>query len=133
MSRWCLDTSAYSHLIRGDASAVDVVRRATWVGVPSIVIGELLAGFRMGSKRRENESDLARFLKEPVVHPLEVDRDAASHYADIVVALRRNGTPVPTNDIWIASLAARESASVLTYDAHFASIDRVSSQILGAE
>lgn len=133
MSRWCLDTSAYSHLMRGDASAVDIVRRATWVGIPSIVVGELLAGFRMGRRRRENESDFARFLKEPIVHPLEVDRAAASHYADIVVALRRNGTPVPTNDIWIASVAAREGAAVLTYDAHFASIDRVSSQILTAD
>jgi len=130
VNRLCLDTSAYSHLMRGEPAAVDSVRRATWVGVCSTVLGELFAGFRLGRRRRENESVLARFLEEPVVHALEVDGGAASHYADIVIALRRNGTPVPTNDIWIASVAAREGATVLTYDSHFAAIDRVSSQIL---
>ena len=53
-----------------------------------------------------------------------------SHYADIVVELRRLGTPIPTNDIWIAALAAREGATVLTTDGHFASIGRVGSVIL---
>lgn len=65
-----------------------------------------------------------------MVEILVVDDEAAQIYAEIVVALRRAGTPIPTNDIWIAAIAARGGAPVLTYDAHFAQIARVSSRIL---
>ena len=51
-------------------------------------------------------------------------------YAEIVTALRRAGTPLPTNDIWIAAIAARNGATVLTYDPHFRSIERIGSVIL---
>lgn len=133
MSRLCLDTSAYSHFKRGERSAVEAVSTARWVGVPSVVLGELRTGFRLGAKREENERDLRGFLADPIVHVLDVDDAASNHYADIVVSLRRKGTPVPTNDIWIASVAAREGAIVLTYDLHFEAIDRVGSIVLARE
>ncbi len=133
VSRLCLDTSAYSHLKRGDPSAVEVIRRATWIGMPTIVIGELRTGFLLGRHGDRNEEELAEFLAEPVVAVLNVDEPATRHYAEIVVALRRRGTPIPTNDIWIASLAAREGATVLTYDGHFESIDRVGAHVLPAD
>jgi tRNA(fMet)-specific endonuclease VapC len=100
--------------------------------VPVVVLGELRAGFLQGRHRRENERALRAFLDHPVVAVLDVDEEAAGHYAQIVVALRTAGTPVPTNDIWIGALAAREGAMVLTYDQHFDSIARVGSIILEA-
>ena len=90
-------------------------------------------GFRLGTRRAENEERLRQFIQEPVVAILNVDDEAASHYADIVVELRRSGTPLPTNDIWIAALAAREGATVLTADGHFAYIGRVGSLIVSPE
>ncbi len=128
--RICLDTSGYSHFRRGVPEAVQAVTRAKSVLVPSIVLGELRVGFRLGTRRVENEERLREFIEEPVVAVLDVDDEAALHYADIVVELRRGGTPVPTNDIWIAALAAREGATVLTSDGHFAHIGRVGSVIL---
>lgn len=130
MSRVCLDTSAYSHFKRGDAGAVEALSRATWVGVPTVVLGELRAGFLLGGRLERNEADLAKFIANPVVEVLDVDDETARVYAEIVVAQRRAGTPIPTNDIWIAALAAREGAPVLTYDRHFASIARISARIL---
>ena len=130
MSSLCLDTSAYSHLLRGHSAASDAIREARRVLVPAIVIGELRLGFRRGHRAAENEKHLERFLAEPVVEIADVDESAASHYADIAVELRRAGTPVSMNDIWIAAVAAREGATVLTYDADFARIRRVASQIL---
>ncbi len=58
------------------------------------------------------------FLANPVVHEIVIDRDVGRVYAEIVVALRKAGTPLPTNDIWIAAAAARSGATVLTYDSH---------------
>ena len=128
--RICLDTSGYSHFRRGMPEAVRTVTRARTVLLPAIVLGELRVGFRLGTRRAANEERLRQFIEESVVAILSVDDEAASHYADIVVELRRHGTPIPTNDIWIAALAAREGATVLTTDGHFAHIGRVGSVIL---
>lgn len=127
MSRYCLDTSAYSLFQRGDARTLGLIDEAEWVGVPAIVLGELYAGFQLGAKRERNEATLSEFLANPVVDVLSVDDDVSRHYADIVVDLRRTGTPIPTNDIWIAASAARSGAIVLSDDAHFTVIDRVGS------
>ena len=132
MTRLVLDTSAYSHFRRGADAAVSLITAASWIGMTAIVLGELRAGFRLGTRRARNEDDLAAFLAEPVVHVLDVDDEAAQIYAEIVGALRAAGTPVPTNDIWIASVAAREGVHVVTYDAHFGLISRVGTHVLSA-
>jgi len=117
--RICLDTSAYSHFKRGDPQVVDLIDRADWLGVPVIVLGELAVGFRQGKRRHENQSALDDFLANPVVDVLAVEEDMA-------------GTPLPANDIWIATVAVRHGATVLTYDQHFGSIARVGATILAA-
>jgi tRNA(fMet)-specific endonuclease VapC len=132
MSRVCLDTSAYSHFQRGDASAVKTIGAARWIGVPSIVLGELRTGFLLGGQTSKNEDELRRFLRHPMVEILDVDDDAARIYAEIMIALRKAGTPLPTNDIWVAAVASRDGATVLTYDEHFRLIHRVGSTILSA-
>lgn len=126
LSGICLDTSAYSHFKRGEPAAVDVLTSAAAVLVPAIVLGELRVGFKLGKRAEANERELAEFLARDVVVLLDVDDDVASIYADIVVDLRRAGTPVPTNDIWIGALAVRAGVSVVTYDAHFERMRRVS-------
>ena len=130
MSRVCLDTSAYSHFKRGHHPAIEALTRASWVGVPTVVLGELRTGFRLGDRRARNDVELSKFLANPVVEVLDVDDEAAEIYSEIFVALRQAGTPVPTNDVWIAALAAREGAPVLTYDQHFRSIARIGTRIL---
>ena len=131
MSRICLDTSAYSHFRRGDGEAVGAIESARGVAVPAIVLGELRAGFRLGSRGDRNEADLRAFLNHPAVAILDVDDDAATQYAELIFDLRRAGRPLPTNDIWIAALAIRDGAAVLTYDKHFEQMRRVGVRILG--
>ncbi|HUP47291.1 MAG TPA: PIN domain-containing protein [Thermoanaerobaculia bacterium] len=131
MSRYVLDTSGYSHFKRGDREVVEMIDAAEWLGLPSIVAGELLAGFLTGRRAAENERDLLDFLANPVVEELTVDRAVARIYAEIVVSLREAGTPLPVNDIWIAACAAAAGASVLTYDAHFRQIRRIGAIVLG--
>ena len=130
MSRYCLDTSAYSHFKRGEERVVSLLEGAEWIGVPSIVLGELWMGFLAGGRVERNVAELREFLANPVVNELVVDGEVARVYAEIAVALRRAGTPIPTNDIWIAATAANVGAIVLTHDDHFDQIQRVGSLIL---
>ena len=88
-------------------------------------MGELCSGFRLGSQRLRNEDELDAFLRHPVVEELRVDHDVARIYAEIFQTLRVKGTPIPTNDVWIAATAARAGAAVVSYDPHFTAIDRV--------
>jgi tRNA(fMet)-specific endonuclease VapC len=131
MSRYCLDTSAYSHFKRGDSRIVELIDRAEWIGMSTIVLGELRVGFLLGGRLTVNEGELRELLASPVVEIVGVDQEVARHYAEIVVDLRRAGRPIPTNDIWIAAIAAREGALVLSYDDHFKAVSRVGSIILG--
>jgi tRNA(fMet)-specific endonuclease VapC len=129
--RLCLDTSAYSRFLGGDRQAVERIDAATWVGVPTVALGELETGFRIGGRLEQNLEELERFLAHPVVEEIAVDRDVASIYAEIIVSLRAKGTPIPTNDVWIAACAARSGATLLTFDEHFAAVDRIGVLVLG--
>jgi len=129
--RLCLDTSAYSRFKGGDPEARERVDAAAWLGVPAIVLGELEAGFRLGSRAARNQEELERFLAHPVVEELPVDREVARIYGEIVVQLRNKGAPIPTNDLWIAASAARSGATLLTFDVHFTVVDRIGVLLLG--
>ena len=130
MTRYCLDTSAYSHFKRGHPAVVGLIDSAEWVGMPAVTIGELWTGFLHGTRVTANEAELEEFLENPAVELLPIDDQVARVYGEIVVELKRKGTPLPTNDIWIAATAARAGATVLTYDPHFAQIGRVGSLVL---
>jgi predicted nucleic acid-binding protein len=116
--------------MRGHEAVVRLVDTAEWVGVPTVVLGELHHGFLAGSARDRNETELARFLAHPVVEELPVDHEVARVYADIVAALRRAGTPIPTNDIWVAATCARAGAPLIAYDEHFRAVDRIGTVLL---
>jgi tRNA(fMet)-specific endonuclease VapC len=130
VSRYCLDTSGYSYLKRGDARVAELLERAEWVGMPCIALGELYAGFQKGSRQKQNEAELEEFLADPIVEQLPVDGEVARIFAEIVADLRRRGTPLPTNDIWIAATCARAGATLLSFDAHFRKVSRIGSLVL---
>jgi tRNA(fMet)-specific endonuclease VapC len=130
VSRFCVDTSAYSRFMRGDADVARLIDEADWIGVPAVVLGELRVGFRLGAHEERNEMLLREFIANPVVQVLPVDSDVSHQYADIAIELRRAGTPIPTNDMWIAATAASAGAIVLTSDDHFSAVGRVGSVVL---
>ncbi len=116
--------------MRGEPEIVQLLDRADWLGMPSIVLGELQSGFLAGRHTKRNEEALDQFLRHPAVEELSVDRAVAGIYAEIVGSLRKRGTPIPTNDIWIGATAVRAGATLLTYDAHFVSIERIGLMLL---
>ena len=133
MSRFCVDTSAYSQFRRGEPQVVAHIDQAEWIGVPSVVLGELWAGFLAGARTDHNEAELAEFLAHPVVKVVALDASVARIYGELFADLRARGRPLPTNDLWVAAAAIRSGAAVLTFDAHFAAITRVGALILETE
>ena len=125
MTRVLLDTSAYSAFFRGHEGVIEAVRTADEILFSPIVLGELRAGFRGGAHRLRNERELEVFLTSSRVNTLTIDSETALRYAEIVTFLRRSGTPVPTNDLWIAASAMQSGAALLTTDAHFDRIPQV--------
>lgn len=125
MIRILIDTSAYSAFLRGSQAAVGAIREADEIYLNPVVLGELLAGFRKGTRRKENESRLTRFLSSPRVAVLTMDEETAERYAIIFDALRQAGTPVPTHDVWISATAMQHGLKVVTTDPHFARIPQV--------
>ena len=122
MSRFLIDTNAYSRHMRGDALAVAAVINAIEIHLPLIVLGELLAGFSAGDQADSNRDDLAEFMALTQVHLLRPDEKTARHYAGVYAALRLKGRPIPTNDMWIAALSLQHRLPLLTFDAHFRNV-----------
>ncbi len=117
--RVALDTNRYVDFAKGDDVAVSALRRAREIFVPLIVLAELRAGFACGSRGADNERSLVRFLNTPRVHVVYPDDNTSHHYARVFLQLRQQGTPIPTNDIWIAALAIQHELILFTRDQHF--------------
>jgi tRNA(fMet)-specific endonuclease VapC len=123
--RLALDTSGYTNLCRGDVSVVETVELADRVWLPFIVIGELRAGFAVGNQGPRNEAILRRFLLKSGVGVLYADEQTTHHYAAVYRQLRKQGTPIPTNDMWIAALVLQHSLVLCARDAHFDALPQI--------
>jgi tRNA(fMet)-specific endonuclease VapC len=123
MKRVLLDTNVYSSFKRNDETVVDSLRHFDHIGIDATVYAELLSGFRFGSNETKNKRELETFLNSPRVFFYRHDETTAEFYAQVFMQLRRNGRPVPTNDIWIAACAMQNGLAVYTKDTHFMEID----------
>jgi tRNA(fMet)-specific endonuclease VapC len=118
-----LDTNAYSALLRGHADVARRVRGAEQVLLSSVVVGELLFGFRNGSRYEANRQELDELLASPFVSLLTVGMVTADRFGRVAAGLKRKGRPLPTNDIWIAAHAMEHGAELVSFDGHFAEVD----------
>jgi tRNA(fMet)-specific endonuclease VapC len=117
--RILVDSNRYQDFCEGEPQAVHVIRRAAEIMIPFIVLGELRAGFACGTRSYKNEQTLTRFLNSPRVKQLFADEDTTHQYARLFKQLRKQGTPIPTNDLWIAALALQHDLLLFTRDNHF--------------
>ncbi|MEA2166012.1 MAG: tRNA(fMet)-specific endonuclease VapC [Thermoanaerobaculia bacterium] len=121
--RLSLDTNVYTALFRGDQTIADYVKRADHVHLSAVVAGELLFGFRNGSRYEANRRGLEDFLLSAYVSLLPVTLVTADRFGRIATSLRRKGRPIPSNDIWIAAHAMESGSELLTHDQHFKEVD----------
>lgn len=124
--KFALDTNRLTDFLSGFEDAVDKVQLAERVYVPAIVLGEMRAGFTSGSKAAANETRLTQFLGSKRVVLLPVDAATSYHYARVFAGLRKRGTPIPQNDLWIAALAFQHSLPLYTRDLHFQKLPELS-------
>jgi tRNA(fMet)-specific endonuclease VapC len=123
MKHIMIDTNFYVAFKRKQQPAVDLLRQAEYIAVNTVVFGELLAGFRCGSREAENRRELDQFLDSPRVEILDIDEDTAEFYAAVFRALKEKGRPIPSNDLWIAASTLRHGLGLATLDEHFRNID----------
>ena len=119
MKKVLIDTNIYSLAMRGDAKVIDALRKIDLIGFSAISIGELFSGFKGGNRESRNKEELNIFLDSPrvVLHP--IDEGTAEFYASILHDLKEAGTPIPTNDIWIAAVAFQHGYKIFSKDHHF--------------
>ena len=118
-----IDTNAYVAFKRGQTRAIEIFQHAPAIAVSTVVLGELLSGFAMGTREKANRKELAEFLASPRVTVLPIDHATAEHYAIVYAGLRKVGTPIPTNDIWIAASALSHRLDLFSHDEHFRTVE----------
>ncbi len=117
--RVALDTNRYSDFCRGEPEVAEVLETADKVYLPFVTLGELRAGFAGGGAPRQNERVLWEFLMKDGVETLFADEQTTHHYATVFHQLKQQGTPIPTNDMWIAALVLQHNLVLLARDRHF--------------
>lgn len=125
MQRVILDTSAISGFFKGNEGIKERMDAVDELFVNPIIIGELIAGFMIGDNEQNNRGILIEFLSSPRVDIIDIDEGTGERYGAIVDSLRRSGTPIPTNDIWIASSAMQHGLKLLTTDKHYLKVPQI--------
>ena len=119
MKKILLDTNAYVRFLRGDEKVLAYLAQADSVYMSVFVMGELFAGFKAGRKEKSNRQLLERFLLKPTVSILDATLETADIFGLVATSLRRSGTPIPINDLWIAAHCLETGSVLVTYDDHF--------------
>jgi tRNA(fMet)-specific endonuclease VapC len=117
-SNLALDTNAYSDWQRG-VRWQKSLRRVRMVSIPFVVVAELRGGFEAGTKTLENSRNLDGFLSSASVRILYPDDTTLMLYGKLFADLRRQGTPIPSNDLWIAALCTQHNLPLATTNEHF--------------
>lgn len=123
--RIMLDTSGYSAFLRGNAQIELLIRKADEILINPVIAGELLAGFSMGKSEEKNRAMFEEFCSSPRVGFVDIDEETSQRYAAILRHLREKGTPIPTNDLWIAASAMQYGLNVVTTDHHYLEVDQI--------
>lgn len=119
MKKVLLDTNAYSNLISGNSMILEIISESDVVYLSIFVLAELFTGFKGGNKENYNKDLLKKFLLKPTVQKLNAGIETAEIFSEIKYNLKKNGTPLPINDIWIASHAFETGSLLITNDVHF--------------
>ena len=122
MKQLLIDTNVYVAFKRNEPDVIELFQQAENIAVNTIVLGELLAGFKGGLRETANRNELDQFLDSPRVTFFSFDESSADFFALVFNNLKQTGKPIPTNDIWIAASAMQHGRTLATLDSHFSYI-----------
>lgn len=123
MRRIIIDTNVYVAFKRNVPDVIKVLRGVEYIGINTVVLGELHSGFKGGQKEALNIKELEEFLDTPRVDVIPIDEMTAEFYAQVYWNLKRKGNPIPTNDMWIAASSLQHGLALFTLDTHFNLVD----------
>jgi tRNA(fMet)-specific endonuclease VapC len=114
--RYVLDTNIVARLLDGDARVVSRVAGLDTeaIGIPLVVLAELLYGVEKSARREENRARLERFAAG--LHVLPFDVAVAARYATIRLALDKKGRPKTDFDLVVACTALEHGGMLITND-----------------
>jgi tRNA(fMet)-specific endonuclease VapC len=102
---------------------LDILADAEIVYMSIFVLGELYDGFKGGKKEKYNLNILNKFLEKSSVKILNATRETAEFFAFIKHNLKKQGKPLPINDVWIAAHTLESGSTLVTFDKHFTYIE----------
>ncbi len=118
-----LDTNVLIKFFRSDEKIAHVISKHEKIVLPTVVLGEYRAGVDANTKDGHKQLEvLESFLDSPCVSVIDVTEEVSAVYARLFRVLKKNGTPIPQNDMWIAACALEHGATLFSFDRHFASI-----------
>ena len=121
--RIALDSDIAIKFLNGDKTIESFLSNYTEFYLPVIVVGELIFG---ALNSRHVDENLARHKKLiQRANILEITEATANIYAKSRLALKKKGTPIPENDLWIAAICIEHKMPFITNDAHFKGIDNL--------
>jgi tRNA(fMet)-specific endonuclease VapC len=118
-----LDTNGLSALAEGEPGLEPLLRRAAQVAIPVIVLGEYRYGISQSRNQLHHEQWLAEYL--PSFRILDVDERTTISYSAVRRELKKAGTPIPSNDVWIAALCRQHALPLLSRDRHFDAVSGI--------
>jgi tRNA(fMet)-specific endonuclease VapC len=117
MPRYMLDTDTCSYIMKRSNDAV--LKRLGTLPVSDVCISvitksELLFGVEVSPRRRQDQAALDAFLN--YIEVLDLPDQASLHYAGIRADLRKLGTMIGANDLYIAAHARSLGLTLVTND-----------------
>ncbi|MBU1564053.1 MAG: type II toxin-antitoxin system VapC family toxin [Proteobacteria bacterium] len=119
MNKIILDTNCYTAFLAGDPKILQALTEAKITYMSIFVLGELYAGFKGGTREKENLSILRKFLDKPSVITVNASIETAALFGMVKDILKQSGCPIPINDVWIAAHTLECGAALVTRDQHF--------------
>ena len=104
-------------MAEGDPALKPVLLQASELAIPVVALGEYRYGILQSRERARYERWLTEYLRQ--FRLLEIDERTTLSYSDIRLELKKAGTPIPSNDVWIAALCRQHALPVVTRDRHF--------------
>ncbi len=117
--RLIIDSNRFIDFCAGEESVIATLESAAAIYIPFIVLGEIRAGGLVIRRGQNQVRTLQELLNQPGVQSLNSTDTTSHHYATLYAQLRKNGTPIPTNDLWIAALAVEHDLILYSRDSHF--------------
>lgn len=113
-----IDTNIVIRVLRDQEPFIEWLRGFDKLYLPVPVLGELRYGALNSTRPAKELEAVNRFATRCQV--LVIDSLVASRYGDLRHTLKRKGTPIPENDLWIAAICLQQAQTLATSDRHFA-------------